>query len=402
MMIALIITTMISTKTYAYFDRGPVGISMGRSSVSVPANGTVNVTISLSPATDNQLPGCGMAECPQLCGEKSCLDANGQCMCAGTTYKSYTTSVTVTSSNSSVATGSYSNGILTVQGVSEGEADLTLTASLRQFTNGTAGIKVKVTKAEVSTQKPQETTTKPADSSSGVIVKNVTSSTGNTSGETSSSCEIASEGESQSSSTDETEKTVNSDRGLIIFTPIKDGKMGKTQLEEIKGKQEYVNFQKSDASGNLLYVWEFLGKDLKDAFDFNMGIDIGNTPFKGTDLKPEGEAVYLSFSHDGDLPGKASVYLRVSDWLKDGDTVNLYYYNEETGRPELVQKALTVKDNYITIEIEHCSDYILGNLDIAQTGSSHTVIIVVVIIAVLVIGGVCTLIFLKKRKTKIE
>ena len=59
------------------------------------AGSSTTVSVSLSPASDQQTEGCGMAECPQICGEKECLDANGQCTCNGTEYKTYTTSVAV-------------------------------------------------------------------------------------------------------------------------------------------------------------------------------------------------------------------------------------------------------------------------------------------------------------------
>ena len=115
--------TMTATNAWAYFDRGPVKVNAAQSNVSVAVGKSITVSVSTSPSSDKQLPGCGMAECPQSCGEKNCLNADGECTCAGTTYKTYYTDVNVSLGNSSVAKASYSNGVLTIKGVSAGETD---------------------------------------------------------------------------------------------------------------------------------------------------------------------------------------------------------------------------------------------------------------------------------------
>ena len=87
-LIGLIIGSWSMT-AHAYFDRGPVEVSLGHSSVSLKEGESVSVSVKLSPSSSRQLPGCGMPECPQICGEKECLDSKGECTCAGTTYHTY-------------------------------------------------------------------------------------------------------------------------------------------------------------------------------------------------------------------------------------------------------------------------------------------------------------------------
>ena len=134
--LALLITgVMTCSDSFAYFQRGSVGVYAGQSSVSVSQGGSAAVSLSFSPASSSQLPGCGMAECPQICGEKDCLDANGECKCAGTTYMTYYASANAYSSNTSVATASCSGSTVYITGISPGSATITVTASLRQFTS---------------------------------------------------------------------------------------------------------------------------------------------------------------------------------------------------------------------------------------------------------------------------
>lgn len=141
---AIFICTQCSVTALAYFDRGNVSISAGKQSVTLEQGNSEKISITLSPASSSQLPGCGMAECPQSCGEKECLDANGECQCNGTTYQTYYATASASSNNTSVATASYDNGVVTIKGVGAGTATITLTASLRQYTSTSTSIQVTV------------------------------------------------------------------------------------------------------------------------------------------------------------------------------------------------------------------------------------------------------------------
>ena len=135
---------MTCADSFAYFQRGSVNVYAGRGSVSVTQGSSASVSISFSPSSSRQLPGCGMAECPQICGEKDCLDANGECKCAGTVYQTYYPTASVSSSNTSVATASYRGGALYINGISPGSATITVRASLRQFSSTSTSINVTV------------------------------------------------------------------------------------------------------------------------------------------------------------------------------------------------------------------------------------------------------------------
>ena len=48
----------------------------------------------------------------------------------------------------------------------------------------------------------------------------------------------------------------------------------------------------------------------------------------------------------------------------------MYYYNPETGKFELVNAKVIVKDGYATFEIEYCSDYVLSKVDLTKTAAA--------------------------------
>lgn len=113
-------------------------------------------------SSSTQLPGCGMAECPQICGEKDCLNAKGECTCGGTTYDTYYADVSASSSDSSVAAATYSGGTLKIKAVGRGTVKITVTGSLRQHSDGKASLSVTVSSSSSTqsskAQKSQETT----------------------------------------------------------------------------------------------------------------------------------------------------------------------------------------------------------------------------------------------------
>ena len=85
----------------AYIDRGSVRISdPGTLTLKVGESTQMTVT----PAEEAHYPGCQMAECPKVCGEKDCIVmVNGQmeCTCKGTEPVTYQAVVDPHSSDSS-------------------------------------------------------------------------------------------------------------------------------------------------------------------------------------------------------------------------------------------------------------------------------------------------------------
>ena len=54
------------------------------------------------------------------------------------------------------------------------------------------------------------------------------------------------------------------------------------------------------------------------------------------DITKQKDAFYISFTHHGELPAPAEIKTFVGNQYKDGETVHLYYYNEDTGKIESI------------------------------------------------------------------
>ena len=71
--------TASAVPSLAYFNRGAVQISLSQTSISIDKGASASVSVTIDPIKEDQLPGCGMAECPQTCGSSGCLNENGEC-----------------------------------------------------------------------------------------------------------------------------------------------------------------------------------------------------------------------------------------------------------------------------------------------------------------------------------
>lgn len=348
LMVTIVVAgVMTCVDSFAYFQRGNVNVYVGRSSVSLTQGSSVSVSVSFSPSSSRQLPGCGMAECPQICGEKNCLDANGECMCAGTTYQTYYPSASVYSSNTSVATASYSGGAIYIRGVSPGTATVTVNASMRQYTGTSASIYVTVSRA-ASAPSASSGTSGSAEQSGRVSAKAVEKST----------TEKKKGNDDRSKET----STIESDRGIITFVQIPDGPVGRKELENIKGKSQYVDFQKKNDTGTILYAWEFFGEDVEEARDMDLNLDFGREAFRGCSYGTESNAVYIKRGDENSLPAKATTDILITEWFDDDEELYLYSFDGDS-KVNLLEEKLIPENGYIscTSMYGEADRYILSN-----------------------------------------
>lgn len=408
-----VLSASICMPVSAYYNLGKVQLSLGTTSVEVVKGGKTVVSASMTPASSDQTPGCGMAECPQSCGDV-CGDANGQCLCAGSQYSTYYAGVALTSDNPSIASAKYANGVITITGYNTGQTTIYAQGTLREYTSSPRqAITVTVTSGTsagggtssgntTSTSSPSSGTS----SGGGNTGTTVTSPTQKSSGDNSqteqgsdASTEISTE-----SVTSETTSRFNGSLGTFDTIALGDdtGKTGKSEFESIKGQDITAIFQYKDESDNVLYAWSFNGKDITDPKDIDMSISFSSRyESKIRTLSKQSNVLYLSFKHSGELPGKATIDIKVGDTYKDGDEVMLYYYDENKNILSLQSRNLTVSDGYVRFDITHCSEYFLTNQMVKESGSSHTVIWIVIIAAAIVIAG-AVVILIRKNKLRRE
>lgn len=126
-------------------------------------------------------------------------------------------------------------------------------------------------------------------------------------------------------------------------------------FKNIIGSDEVYTFKDKTIEGKD-YSISFKGTEITDpTISFNTKISFTSKNY-GKIKSVAKDATILSFTHEGKLPGKAKVTIDVD--LADGDYF-LYYFNEKTGKSELVNE-ISVKDGKAVFEIDHCSDYFIS------------------------------------------
>lgn len=124
----------------------------------------------------------------------------------------------------------------------------------------------------------------------------------------------------------------------------------------------YYYSDEYDEEPTLLYSWIFDGSKMTSSdFDINMDITSGSTSDAVKALIPGEKKNPLSvvFKYHGNLPEGTKVKYNVSETYENGKKLTLYYYNEEAKKVEEVQKGLEVVDGFVTLDLEHCSEYVL-------------------------------------------
>ena len=362
--LALVVALLPISKAAAYYSFGTVEVSSGSSHLSVTAGSSASTSISVTPSSDNQTLGCGMAKCPQVCEDEGavsagyhCFDTNGQCTCAGSSYSTYYPEVSAQSSNSGVATAYVSGGTLVVTGHSAGSATITVNASLRQWESNSTTIDVEVS----------------APVSSGSDAATSGSSGAQVSGNEASNTAIP-EAAQASDAVDNAlnEVVVETVAGKVYKVQANGYLNTAEQLNKIKGTQDQAVFWSGSSSEKPDYSWTFVGTDITDAsqnlsFDPTITVSKLGTGDVSNIVKQAKDALVMEFAHAGALPGSASLYVLASGVYADGTELSLYTFNTQTKRFELAQAdKVRVSDGYASFKIDHCSTWALSTDDLTS------------------------------------
>ena len=343
--VCVLVTGIFPSQAFAYFNRGAVGVALGTQTVELAAGTTTSITVSISPASDEQTEGCGMPKCPQGCSA-SCVDENGQCRCAGKEYSTYYPSAYAVSSNSAVAVATYESGTLTVYGKQAGEATITVRASLRQYTDGEATVSVKVSGAADS---------QTSGSNAFVNVPEAATST-------------------QADKADLVEKTVMG--RTIRMVRICDSLDAQENLAELAGVDGDVTFWSGDTYYHPDYSLTFTGTDFnsEDLFPFSTVLTV-TTQAEGElyqVLSGKDCFVVVDFAQKGKLPATATVYAQANGAINDDEEVALYSY--DSGSKTFVREdaQAAIVGGYASFSVSEGKTYVVSCLDL--TVESNTVV----------------------------
>lgn len=138
-------------------------------------------------------------------------------------------------------------------------------------------------------------------------------------------------------------------------------------MQQLKDKNDKLIVVSDTASGRVTWTFD----KIENTVAFNPAVIINSQAADMINKLKETSVTYVpvSFVHEGILPGKAEVYLDLTGYgsaFSNGSTLYLYYYNPSTGLFEKVSTG-TYDGTGVTFVMEHCSDYIVTNTELAET-----------------------------------
>ncbi|MEG2457854.1 MAG: Ig-like domain-containing protein [Bacilli bacterium] len=163
--------------------------------------------------------------------------------------------------------------------------------------------------------------------------------------------------------TDVIKASAGSDVDFQVTTP---PTVDKNIFNEAKNNDTTIGFNIVNDKKELEYSWTFESKNLKPNATSSIDLSLSLTTAPPDAIKKDVEALvkkdkslFVNFTHHGELPGKATMKLNVSNKYKDGALITLYYYNETTKKLDILAKDILVKKGFVEFEISHCSSYVL-------------------------------------------
>lgn len=183
--------------------------------------------------------------------------------------------------------------------------------------------------------------------------------------------------------------------------------VSKKIFETIKGTSKQLIIKSGD---NQII---FNGKDIAESKDIDATIS-SNSIIDDIELKEvSNKGIVLNFANNGNLPGVATIRIKVTDKIKSElnlDDIYVYYYNQENKELVKLSNKATYKEGYIEFAINHNSKYVFVNEIIKENDGtkneedntvtfleSHKMYVIIIICSVFTIIFVIVILILDKK-----
>jgi len=198
---------------------------------------------------------------------------------------------------------------------------------------------------------------------------------------------------------------INKDEDVVILLT-DSSKITNEHLETIKGSKKKVTFNYVNENKVVMYRWVVDGKNLSKIKEINTKITFGSENINDIGIASNyAEGKHVNFEHTGELPDSTQVRLYVADKFSNGDIINVYSYDKDGKKLTSVQKALEVKDGYISFDIENCAEYFITRsnvMDVVEEKKGINVFLIISIVELLVIVGLVVMLIIKSKKIDSE
>ncbi len=172
------------------------------------------------------------------------------------------------------------------------------------------------------------------------------------------------------------------------------------KIQDLKKKVEFVRY---DDNKKVLYTLVVDGSKLKHNEDIKTNVQFSFTNAKAFDeLSGYRKGVCVQFLEQSKFPSGVSLIVPVE--YQDGDKVQLYTYNKDKNKIELLQKNVKVESGSVKMSLKDASSYFITKafIEEADVGSYKIVAIVEFILLLAMTGAIFVFCFQKKKTNNIE
>lgn len=187
----------------------------------------------------------------------------------------------------------------------------------------------------------------------------------------------------------------------VIVT--KDEKISSEILKKIKESKKVVNLNYFSDDKKLMYSWIIDGSKITSINNLQTIVNFDSSNKKEiSKLSNYADGLYISFSKDGKIPSGTKLKIYIGDKFTNGDKINIYEYIKD--ELNLVKEGISVKDGYITFDINQKDDHFITmskiiNVDeVTSSSDSMNFILIIIIILTIILLSITIIIFIIKRK----
>ncbi len=131
-------------------------------------------------------------------------------------------------------------------------------------------------------------------------------------------------------------------------------------LNQLKATNKQVAFHVLNQDGNSIGYWLVNSENLESINSFNHGVTLlSRIPESINKALNYANAMVVSFDHDGEFDQPKTFVLNLNNTFDERYALNVYYFNEETSKLQLVHNALEQQDNTLSWQMDHASIYVI-------------------------------------------
>lgn len=176
-------------------------------------------------------------------------------------------------------------------------------------------------------------------------------------------------------------------------------------ISALKKSNKTLTYQVFDSNKKLDYSISLSSSNIQSvkSLDYRLSNITSNQSQIDT-LSNASKSFYLNFEGSKEIPGKTKVKVNIKDTFTPENILTLYYYNEETGKLDLIVDNLIINSGYVEFTIEHMGDFVLVDKNLSNlTEEDSTVLLIVggVLLGIVLIIILINIIKRKKNRVKI-